>query len=372
MPKKTLLVVCLAMTLSITGLTSAQLVPFPEISEDTDTLLKTHKRAINARIEWWKNKLLVADTVDAVSDSCKKLMHDYARSDNRTYKNFFVTSCVKQYLPLLSEKSEKKIPLDDKLRREKLIQIASLLSKLRDRAILPALTSMAVNKNPAVRLLAWEGYKNSRARFIMSRRATDEMLKEIEKALKTEKSPIVLRAVYRLMNFRGIDPELVSESTLKKINDFFLKILNATWNTRRLGVLEGKIQKIDRASREVTVLGYLGSVDGTTRKTKTKVLQMLLDMSSTAAGVYDRTLETDPEVNKACSLLLLECEQNLNAITETQSQLLEKGLTSKLESGAAVQRAIFTWSDKLKNLGVKTPTKPTPQAPVKPAVAPKT
>jgi len=174
------------------------------------------------------------------------------------------------------------------------------------------------------------------------------------------------------MNFRGIDPELVSESTLKKINDFFLKILNATWNTRRLGVLEGKIQKIDRASREVTVLGYLGSVDGTTRKTKTKVLQMLLDMSSTAAGVYDRTLETDPEVNKACSLLLLECEQNLNAITETQSQLLEKGLTSKLESGAAVQRAIFTWSDKLKNLGVKTPTKPTPQAPVKPAVAPKT
>ena len=365
MPKKTLLAVCVAMILPITGLTSGQLVPFPTMSEDMDTLLKDHKEAIQARIGWWKNRLLIADTVDTVGDSCEKLMQDYARSETRVYKNFFVTSCVTQLLPLLDEKG---IPLDDKLRRVKLIHVASLLSKLRDRAILPALKSMSVNKNPAVRLLAWEGFKNSRSRFVTSRKTTDEMLQGIEEALKTEKSPIVLQGVYSLMNFRGFDVERVPETTLKKINDFFLTILDATWNTRRLGVQEGNVQKINRATEEVAVLGYLGSVKSVS--SKTKVLQMLLDMASSAAGVYDRTTKKDPEVNKACMLLLLECEQNLNGIAETQIQPLVKGLTSNADSGAAVQRAIFTWSDELKKMGVKTPQEPTPEAPATPAVAP--
>ena len=369
MPKKTLLVVCVAMTLSITGLSSAQLMPFPDISEDTSTLLKGQKQAIEARIGWWKNKLLIADTVDAISDSCEKLMQDYAKSENRTYKNFFVASCVEQYLPLLGEKSEK-IPLDDKLRMEKIIQVASLLSQLRDRAILPALQSMSVSKNPALRLLAWEGYKNSRGRFITSRKTTDGMLKTIGNALNTEKDPIVLQAIYNLMNFRGIDVDLVSESTLKKINNFFLNTLEATWNARRLGVMEGKAEKIDRATEEAAILGYLGSVRGVSQTTKTKVLQMLLDMASSAADVYDRTLKEetrDPKANKACVLLLLECEQNLNGVAEMQNQSLTKALASDADPGAAVLGAIFTWSDELKKMGVKTPKAPGSNA----AVAPK-
>ena len=367
MPKKTLLVVCVAMTLSITGLTSGQIAPFPKMPEDMTTLLKTNKEAIEARIVWWKNKLLIADTVKVVDESCDKLMQDYARSENRIYKNSFVTSCVDKLLPLLDKKG---IPLDDKLRMVKLIHVASFMSKLRDRAILPALQSMVVNENPAVRRLGWEGFKNSRSRFVASRKATDEMLRAIEEALKTEKSLIVLQAVYSLMNFRGIDVEPIPKTTLKKINEFFLKILSATWNTRRLGVQEGNTRKINRASEEIAVLGYLGSVKGVSPKTKTEVLQMLLNMASSAAGVYDRTIETDSKVNQACELLLLECEQNLNGIAETQIQPLVKGLTDKVAPGAAVQRAIFTWSDELKKLGVNTPKEPTPEPPVKPAMAP--
>lgn len=352
MPKKNLLVVFTAMILLITGFASGQLVEFPEMSEDMDTLLKTHKQAIDARIGWWKDKLIIADTVDATGESCDKLMEDYAHNDSRAYKNFFVASCVRQLLPLLGEKG---IPLDDKLRMVKLIHVASLLSKLRDRAILPALKSMSVNKNPAVRLLAWEGYRNSRSRFVTSRLATDEMLKAIGVALKTEKNPIILQAVYRLMNFRGVDTERISENTLKKINDFFLKTLIATWPARRQKVLGGNVLEIGRAAAELAILGYLGTVNGATAETKTKVLQMLLDMGFTAASVYDRTIGTAPKVNKACLLLLLECEQNLGEVAEMQATPLTKGLGSKVESGAAVQRAIFTWSDKLKTLGVTTP-----------------
>ena len=373
MPKKTLIIVCIAMILSFTGLTSGQLVDFPDITEETGSLLKNQKDAIESRIGWWKSRLLIADTVKLVGESCKKLMKDYARVDNRVYKNFFVTSCVKELLPLLDNKG---IPLDDKLRNVKIIKVASLLSQLRDRAILPALKSMSVNKNPAVRLFAWEGYKKSRYRLITSRQSRKDMLESVEEALKTEKSPIVLQGIYRLMNFRGVDTGLVSETTLKEINDFFLKILSTTWNTRRLGVMDGKVQKINRATDEVPILGYLGSVKGATKTTKTKVLQMLLDMSSTAAEVYDRTIGTDPKVNKACEDLLLGCEQNLNSVAEMQNQSLVKGLISKVAPGAAVQGAIFTWSDALEAMGVKAPQKATPEAPaesaaVTPAITPK-
>ncbi|MCK5114730.1 MAG: hypothetical protein KAR11_08220 [Phycisphaerae bacterium] len=366
---KTLLVVCVAMVLSA-GSTFAQIADFPQISAG-DTLLKSQKQALADRVKWWKSKLMVADTLKGISNTCEEITRDYTKcnaSDNVEAKNVFVAACVEQLLPLLAEKG---IPLDDKLRREKLIQVASLLSKLRDRAIFPAIKSMSVDPNPAVRLIAWEGYKNSRSRLIASRAFRGKLLKSVADTLKTETNPIILQAVYRFMNFRGVDTTIVNSTVRKEINDFFLKTLEATWNIRRLGVQQGNVQKINRGTEEVAVLGYIGSASGVSQGTKVKVLQMLLDIASEAASVYDKTLKTDPKVNRACVMLLLECEQNLNGISEMQNQPILKGLISKAAPGAAVQGAIFTWSDALKSLGVKSPKTPAVKPPAAPADKPK-
>jgi hypothetical protein len=375
MLKQTLLLTCLCVVSSVSTVTAApktipQAITIPETLRD-GKLLTQHKKQVDDRIAWWKESLLVANNDKDIQRATNKLLDDYRLYPNPSYQKQFAEETLRQFTNVLNGKVFKTklddpTVMDDRLATLKRINAALVLAQMDQLEMQPALQILVADKNEALRFIGWEGYEVLRKSILNS---TEKNLKPLLDAVKTsvgtETNPILLSAVYRVMNLGKIEGTVSTRLRLTA-DAAFLDALRASWSKRCKQVQSAAAREKFLPAMKLAVLA-LRSIGSDLKKTGSKgeasvklCLQMVFDVTAAAAQAYDRALQKhtpDDALREQCTDLLLMCEDALNTLAGAKNTFIadKTNLLKKVPArGAAVMEAVLVhWAEALKDKGVK-------------------
>ncbi|MBN1556058.1 MAG: hypothetical protein JXA11_15050 [Phycisphaerae bacterium] len=362
--KKTLLLMFVCVAVSATSapaIPPAIVIPEPLLEEE---LLDIHRKQIDARIDWWKESLLLAKSETEIQHSGEKLLGDYLLYPSPYYQQAFAEETLKQYTDVLNGKA---FSDDDSFVLLKRINAALTLTKMDPPQMQPALQMLIADKNEGLRYIGWQGYDRMRKNLLNgTARQLQPLLEAVKKAVASETNPILLSAVYEVMNLQKIEGN-VNEKLRLQADKAFLEALQGSWASRCRQVEKAKSKNVELLAALRTAVAALGSIgedlkraDPKDAKSLTLCLQMLFDLSAAVAQRYDRVWQnstTSTDLLESCSTLLSVCEKTLNLLADTKHEFLAKKLNPKINvpaRGAAVLEAVLVhWAEALKAKGVK-------------------
>lgn len=330
---------------------------------------------LTKRMQYWADQIVKATTPADVTAAGLGARNDYRLYTSRDYQYRFAEVAGRVLGPILNNG----IPKDDKLRRLKEVNLALILSRIPQVNIMSALKAMVTHSNPAVRYLGWEGFRTVRTQILaQSPQFAQTMLDTLSAAAAKETAAPTVGAIFEMADISSLSSEAIPTSTLQKAQQQMFKLLADNWLTwcRRVMVGEAEMsrscQKAPAAIKTLAAAQAAGPAAGPA--SKTKALQMLLDLSYSAAKAYDFSAGQGP-IAKENTLLLRICESAMADLSGKDSNYFIAALADKttVDHGAAVRGAVFKWADDLKALGVVEPKiKPAPSKPatVKPAAKP--
>jgi hypothetical protein len=339
-------------------------------------LFTVYQKQIRDRVQWWKKRILFATDNDDLQKARDGFLGDYAYSDKPTYTSAFSRIAVEELTDPLKGKD---IQADDKLRTQKIINVALLLSKLRSPSIQPALEYMVANNNEAVRYIGWRGYFNVRGLLLAAPKALDALAASLGRALQQEKTPILLNELFNVTNLRILPTELKPE--VRRAADVkFLNAIAPTWPQRCKQVESAQETGSGMVAAVHLGANALGNIavdlkpqgepdkPSPEEQSYRQALRMLLSLAGSTAQTYDRVRKTKNEKSKLlaeCVDMLATCEQALNEATGKKETFLNNALTAPAETvgdrGAAVQMAVLSWSDAIKAIAPEEPKAPAPK-----------
>lgn len=330
-------------------------------------LSDSQRAQIDEHVDWWREKTLAAITNEDIIEARKGLLKEFAYSNNRLFREYFIQATIRELLPLALGND---LPADDSLREVKRINVAILLASMPDRTIQPALERLVTDENPAIRYLGWKGYSQTRPSILRGgNQPIDTFVDSMVTALKSESSPLVLVMVYDNTRFgsqiiAGINPDRITAMQKR-----FLQAIDESWTARRKVIASAEnIQAFMSFSNGARVLGELGKALAADRDLSKTALQNLLDMAGTASKVFDTAWNAEKNLSSVEDLeerekqsreyekvidasreLLLACENGIRVITNSDSTPLASALadTRNPDQGAGVRQAVFTWKDEL-------------------------
>ncbi len=334
-------------------------------------LLTTGRQQVNDRIEWWKKSLMTAKTDEEIQRACEKLLDDYQLYPNPSYQGEFAEESFKQFKDVLTGKAfqaaDDSAAKEDPLVTLKRLNAALVLTKMDQPDMLPALEILVADSNEGLRFVGWQGYLASRKNLLNSNAKTlAPMLSAVQKTLAEETNPILLSAVYRVMNLGTIEGN--TDPKRKQAADAaFISALQTSWPARCKQARAIPVENehlLPSLQLAVQAIGSIGvdaiAAEPKDAKTLTQCLQMIFDLASGVAQTYD-TAFADQTKNTAlleqCSALLVDCETAMNALSDANHTFLADTTDLKKDQpdrGAAVLEAVLVkWAEVLKDKGVK-------------------
>lgn len=374
MLNKTLLLTCSCV---VVLLASSSATAIPKAIEIPETLregklLSTHRTQVNDRIAWWKKSLLSAKTDEEIQRAGEKLLGDYQLYPNPSYQKEFAEESLKQYTDVLNGtcfQTDPKDPKaqDDPLALLKRINAALILTKMDQPEMQPALQILVVDENEGLRFIAWQGYAAIRRNlFNGTEKELTPLLEAAKKASTEETNPILLSAIYRIMNLGTIEGN-IDEKLRLSADAAFLQALQASWAGRCKQVQAAKgADKNLLPSLRLAVLATesigadLKRAEPKDEQAVTRCMQMVFDLAAATAQTYDRAFQ-DQTANAAlldqCTDLLLACEDAMNTLADTKNTFLAEKTNRQAnvpDRGAAVLEAVLVkWAEALKDKNVQ-------------------
>jgi len=320
---------------------------------------------LTKRMQYWADQIVKAATPADVTAAGLGARNDYRLYTSRDYQYRFAEVAGRVLGPILNNG----IPKDDKLRRLKEVNLALVLSRIPQVNIMPALKAMVTHPNPAVRYLGWEGFRTVRTQILaQSPQFAQAMLDTLSAAAAKETAAPTIGAIFEMADISSLSSEAIPTSTLQKAQQQMFKLLADNWLTWCRRVMVGEAEMSRSYQKAPAAIKTLAAAQAAGPASKTKALQMLLDLSYCAAKAYDFSAGQGP-IAKENTLLLRICESAMADLSGKDSNYFVAALANKttVDHGAAVRGAVFKWADDLKGLGVVEPKiKP---APSKPAAA---
>ncbi|MBN1943391.1 MAG: hypothetical protein JW849_08880 [Phycisphaerae bacterium] len=324
-------------------------------------LLGTHRKQIDDRVAWWKKSLLAAKTDEDIQRAGEKLLNDYQLYPNPNYQQAFAEETLKQYTDVLNGKA---FSPDDSLVPLKRINAALILTQMEQPNMQPALQILVADKNEALRFLGWQGYDAMRKNLLNgSKEDLAPLIASTKTAVEKENNPILLSAVYRVMNLGKLEGQ-VREPLRQAADAAFLQALQTSWPRRCKQVRIIKTTRKDLlpalrvAVRTLRSIGKDLQSAGRKDAEVTRCLQMTFDMAAAAAQTYDRAWQNrNTTLLEPCTDLLEACESAFNALAGVKNAFLKEKLNPRNEvpdRGAAVLEAVLVhWAEALKDKGVQ-------------------
>jgi hypothetical protein len=343
---------CLVLT--IAGEATSQQLPPLDGPEPTE-------QAIEARVKFSINGLATAEDEAGIVQARRQLIRDYPRFESLSFRYQFAAETASRVLALIENVDDQ-----DPLRALRQINGVMAVVAMDQVSIQPALESLVGHDSPAIRLLAWKGYANIRD-LILAQGAlpSERMFRVLEEQSATETSALVCGAMFEVMVLPSVRPAAVPIEAWPATVEKLRNILSDSWLTYCRSVLAGQEHWPEVTGKAVVAVVRLARLDADNAAAQTKALQMIVDLMSCTRKAYDNADEGSSVANAAI-VLLVDCEEALNAVTgitatPVKKAFLDKSIKSKDERGAAVGLAALKWVNDLADRGV-----------VKPDVKPKT
>ena len=313
--------------------------------------------------------IVVAKDEEAVVKARKRAIDEY-RFSRSAYS--YTRMAATRLTPLLGAGIE----ATDPLRILKVVNVAMALSRMPQVTIQPALETMVVHANPAVRLLGWTAYFRTRNRLMSQGEAfAKKMYAALDKAGLTENSPPVLAAMFRMMETSAA-PAGFSVTDWQKARARWLTTLRRNWR-RWCGKMVAGEAEMARASEMLVRVALSHATaaiaeEKDPKKLKAKkrpFVQMVYDVAWSASKAYQKAHgKGNAPLVVQSGALLRDCERGLNALAGTEHNFIISALIQGDDKDRAtrVRLAVLRWGDVLKkDYGVTKPefgkstTKPT-------------
>lgn len=351
MPGRTLLrttIVAGLVLACVAGGLPAQPPPAVQI-EAGGRLLPQQVRQMRQRISYWLDQLSAAQTEAEIRAAGRAIVSDYRASENVDYRY--------NYGEILSEEMPDTLKEIRGPVRE--INLALAVRGINQVTIQPALERLLASENPAVRYLAWGGYRDVRMLLLAQGESyARRMYGSVRQAATGETSPEVVGQIFRMLTLPPVTPAGVREQTLSAAREEFYGILRQMWSQRCREVLAGSAGMTGACRRGVVALNSFAVTYGDEPERREQILQMCADMAWCASRAYDAA-KPDTPVVRAAEQLLRDIENMLNSLLATQHNYLLQALTDPdvlPPRGAAVRRAVVeSWMDVLADEGVERP-----------------
>ena len=324
----------------------------------------------------------IAEAMDDANDQERvirlrdKTLEEYGFWDDRKAGYTFARAAARRLGPLLGAG----LKADDPLRTLKVVNVAMALSMMPQVTIQPALETMVAHGNPAVRLFGWMGYRRTRDRLMSQGEAfAGKMFAALDKSADTERSPLVLGAMFRMLRMDA-RPAGLPEDVWKAARRRSLGILKRNWRRWCVKVASCQPEMAAASLRLVdAVRAHAGAAaenkDEKKQKAAKKLLvQMAYDVAWFASLAYQKTYRKPGMGMRAVGdngALLRACERALNAMSGLEHKSIVIALTKGDDDGRAERvrlAVVFYWLEALtKNYGVTEPKYKEPTT--KPATA---
>lgn len=325
-------------------------------------LLATDLALIDRYVAYWVDRLGSGGSEEAILDARIRVVRGYNLHENWQFQGAYAERAAKALAPLLESPDVRKQ-----------INAAMAVSQMREVAVQPVLESMAVSRNPALRLYGWTGYR--RILLLVLAQGKDPvhtMLTALEKAAINEDCGPVMSAILEMMYLAPDRPSIVSATVFDETRTRLFEIFRKCWPRVCQKVLEGHLGMVRASATGLDALRRVASDEDASKETQLAAIQMVVDLVWCAAKRYAPGEQTGSQI-AANEALLRECETALNAITKLREIPINRALAVKAEENRAaeVEVAVSAWIRRLENANwpVREPKFQTAApAPTQPAV----
>ena len=337
----------------------------PKSIQQIDDLLNYHAKAIETAEGKRKQDYVLAGR-DA-------LIAAYNNYSSPQFKNALAKRAFEIIAPLLDR--------GDKLQK---VNVAIALAEMSAASGQANLQKMIAHPNPAVRYLGWQGYSQARMAIMATGSAepTEKMLADMAKAVKEEKSSLVMRVVFETINFPPSGPQGVSKDKYDRVRREALEVLASNWQNQSNHVRYGDWEMSESFRRATSAIANSWDLLSSDPAQRTKYLQMIIDVAWSSAQAYETAMRVKERASGLTkddasdkiqhnTLLLRSCEQALNSITKSNRDFLARTLTdTSIPDRASAPRGgwkdpetgqeygVLAWIEELKAEGVTIPKAP--------------
>jgi len=337
----------------------------PEISPDLmkTRLLQIHRKAVQARLDWWQGKLEAATTDEEVIEARKNIRRDYSRYLNDVYRDAYTEMATATLMPMLQGQG---LDLSSRLGQIRQLNVAIVLAKMQYLPAMPALEYMVGSDNQALQYLGWQGLARLQQKiFAKGGKTAESYLALLGGAIKPETNPLVLRPILEGLAAKGMTlPKAMAAQATKTLLariESIVPMLRKSIPSQQMGQPGDPVvfDLVEPAVLAVTNLAanLAANLPADAAAEKTRCLQLVYAIAQTAAREFDRASQDAPPDKASMSRMgdtLRVCESALNAMTGQKKQYIAEALQADVACGAAVQEAvIIKWLDDLKAMGVK-------------------
>ena len=200
MPSRTFLAVLILASAACSQAPAPKIPPAINIPDALmeGKLLTTHRRQIENRIRWWKQKFIHATSDEDVQAARNGLLGDYGYSENPHFRDAFVEATVKEFMDLLKgEGTQENSPLGLEIR----INVALALAEMPYLPAQPALEFMTASPNQALQYVGWQGYMRLRNALLQKGgKAMATVAATLKKAVADTRNPLILSLLFEFMN----------------------------------------------------------------------------------------------------------------------------------------------------------------------------
>jgi hypothetical protein len=362
---------CLLQLLAFAGIAAsamtkvaAQPPTWGPVQPNISTIGPKERERIEARLNYWKDRFLDADSGEQVREIRQAVMNDYRWSQSSDWQYTFAQIAAEVLTPVTLDS----VPKTDPLRAVKQINAGMALSRMAQVTIAPALQKMVAAPNPAVRWLGMAGYRRARV-FILAQGQSEaaRMLNTLSQAAARENSGPVVGELLRALNVPSFATTAIPEQIVRRTQRAALDIIEANWGRWCRELMAGDVTMATAFDSGVRALRTLAREIGNEGEIRRRILQTLLNAMSCAAVAYDRSdaTGTSAQVNAG---LLRSAETALNALAGMRETPVVTALNTEqaAERGPAVRLAVIKWRQTLEPMGVQPPqieptTRPSPQ-----------
>ena len=316
-----------------------------------------HVRQIENRVKYWAQEIAEATDAKAVTSAGTSARSDYRLYNNPDYQYRFAESTAS----ILGTLVTSGLKQDDKLLQLKEVNLAIALSSMPQVTITPGLEEMVSHRSPAVRYLGWEGYRG--ARWVILAQSQDlerKMFAVLTPAAAKEKSAPVIGAICTMADissFESPSMRAIPPDTLREAQTRAFGILTTNWGGWCVRVMNGEPEMSKACVKAIPGIKTLSAAQAGGKDSKTKALQMVVDLMWSAARAYDQA-DGKGKIGTENAALLRACEGALAALGGTEKTHIAAALKKdkKVEDrGAAVRSGVWEWINDLQNFGVVEP-----------------
>lgn len=303
---------------------------------------------IKTYLAYWVNELVQASDEKAILNTRTMIENGYKQLENMDYRLAYAKQMAEQVLPLFQ-----KGPGSNPLGSTKELNLALAVGQMPQPSIEPALETMVVHKNPALRYEGWVTYRAILPQILQMGRSP-QMLALLSQQTAKETSAPVLGAIFQALSLDATVGTNVPADVLAPVRKQALQILSTHWTTWCKRVVQGDLEMTRAALHAVSALQ---SVAGDAKPGP--VLQALLRMAYASQKAADAN-KSNKDLTAAGKMLLLECEAALVALSKNSETPIQNALKSQTPKGnvdiwAEAGSAVFKWAESLKSQGVKDP-----------------